>query len=73
MVSRDNAVATLGAKPDFYHNLNGSSVVFVARRIVFAVWLAVLLPCTVTAQQYDPQLYAGLRWRLIGRSPFNPA
>ena len=38
----------------------------VARRIVFAVWLTVLLPCTVTAQQYDPQLYAGLHWRLIG-------
>jgi photosystem II stability/assembly factor-like uncharacterized protein len=32
---------------------------------IFAVGLFVLVP-TITSQQYDPNLYSGLRWRMIG-------
>jgi photosystem II stability/assembly factor-like uncharacterized protein len=32
---------------------------------IFAVGLFLLVP-TITSQQYDPNLYSGLRWRMIG-------
>ena len=33
--------------------------------LIFAVGLFLLVP-TITSQQYDPNLYSGLHWRMIG-------
>jgi hypothetical protein len=36
------------------------------KRLVCIAVLAALLPSPATPQGYDPNLFAGLRWRLIG-------
>ncbi len=38
----------------------------VLRRIISPFLVAAALPSAAFAQQYDPRLFAGLRWRLIG-------
>ena len=36
------------------------------KRLVWIAVLAALLPSPATPQGYDPNLFSGLRWRLIG-------
>src|SRR5438445_3650817 len=39
---------------------------FVAARFVLTFILLSLFPCALSSQQLDPNLYNGLRWRMIG-------
>src|SRR6266702_1468176 len=43
----------------------GDSLVFM-KRLVWITALAILVPSRAAPQGYDPSLFAGLRWRLIG-------
>src|SRR3989449_503298 len=42
------------------------STVIALRGVVWSILLAVVLASMTVAQQYDPRLFDGMRWRLIG-------